>query len=150
MKCDRDCFENRRFVKGETFGEAISDSGRDCDELGERARAPVISARYAENLAAVAKVHLSAQTAGTSATINRGIERDAVARLKVTHVFAYVFDDSGCFVPHDDGWNTATGRTVVAVNIATADSTGGYTNEKFVGAESWDRKIGEFKMSVFG
>jgi len=137
-------------MKGEIVGKPMSDSGRDSYKLSERPGTPIVSARNAKDLAAIAEVHLSAQTAGTSATINRGIKSDAVARAKITYVFTDSFHNPGRFVPHDDGWNATPGRAVVAVNIAAADSTRGYPNEELVGAKSWDRKIGEFKMSVLG
>jgi len=137
-------------MKGQTVGKLVSNSGRHGDELSEGAGAAIVSARNAENLATIAEVYLSAQTARTRATINRGIKSDAVARQKVTHVCADGFHNSGCFMPHYDGRNPAPGRAVVTVHITAADSTGGYANQKFVRPESWDGEIGDFQMSVCG
>jgi len=137
-------------MKGEIVGKPMSDSRWDCDKLSEGPGTPVVPARNAKDLPTVAEVHLSAQTAGASATINRGIKSDAVAGSKITYICTDSFHNAGRFVPHDNRWNAASGRAVIAVNIAAADSAGRHANEELVGAERWDRKIGEFKMSVLG
>jgi hypothetical protein len=137
-------------MKGKIVGKPMSDSRWDSDKLSESPGAPVVSARNAENLAAIAKVYFSAQTTRTSATVNRRIKRDAVARSKITYICTDSFHNAGRFVSHDNGWNAASRGAVIAVNIAAADSACRYANEELVGAERWDRKIGEFKMSVLG
>jgi hypothetical protein len=137
-------------MKSEIVGKPMSDSGRDSDELSEGPGTPVVSARNAKDLAAIAKVHLSAQTTRTSSAVNRGVKSDTVARSKITYIVTHAFHNPGRFVPHDNGWNAASGRAVIAVNITAADSTGRYPNEKFIRASIWDWDIGDFETSVFG
>jgi len=149
MKRDGYCFEKGGLMKGEIFGKPISNSRRDCHELGEGAGATVIPARNPKNLAAITEVHLSAETTGTSAAINRGIKSDAIAWLEGAYVFAHRIDDSSGFVPHDDWRNAAPGRAVVAVNIAAADSAGGYANQQLVSADSGYGNVRDLKMTIF-
>jgi len=150
VQSDGDCLKDGGLMKREIMGKLVSDSRWNCYKLGEGAGAAVISTRNAEHLAAIAEVHLPSETAGAFSAINRRIESDAVARLKIAHLFADSFNNSGSLVAHHDGRNTAPGRAVITVNIAAADSTGGYANEKFVKAESWDRNISDLKVPVGG
>jgi len=149
MKRDRDCFQNGGLMKGKIFWKPVSDSGWDRNKLGECAGSPIVSARNAEDLAAVAEIHLSAHATRTRAAVNRGVKRDAVARLKVGHVSANVFYDSSGFMAHHDRWDAAPGRAVVAVNIAAADSAGGYANQQLVSADSRYRNVRDLKMTIF-
>src|SRR5215831_3640571 len=137
-------------MKGEVFRKAMSDPPGDRDKLGERTGATIVSARNTENLAAIAEVHLSACTTGTRSTINSGVKCDAVARPESMYVLAGSFYYSSGFMSHNERRNTPSGGSIVAVNVAAADSTGRHANEQFVGAHGWNRNIGDLKVSIFG
>jgi hypothetical protein len=137
-------------MKSKIVRKVIRDSRRDRHEFGEGAGTAVVPARDTENLAVVTEVHLAAEAARTGSAINGGIKSDAIAWMKVVNVFAYGFHDSSGFVTHDDRRNAAPGRAVVAMNIAAADSTGGYANEELVGTDSGNRNIRDFKVVIRG
>jgi hypothetical protein len=47
---------------------------------------------------------------------------------------------------HDDGRDAASGASVVAVNVASADSAGLHAHEEVAGAQGWDGHIGQLEL----
>jgi len=53
-------------------------------------------------------------------------------------------------VPHDDGWNSPAGGSVVAVDIASADATRSHLNQDVVGTAPWNWQILDCELPVLG
>jgi hypothetical protein len=113
--------------------KAVQDAGGNDDKFGECSGAAVVAAGNAEDLAMVAEIYMAAKAVVAGATVDGGVEGDAVAFGESGNVLAYGGDASGGFVAHYDRRNAAAGGTVVAVNIAAANAAGGYLNQDFIG-----------------
>jgi hypothetical protein len=107
----------------------VGDARGNGDEFGEGAGAPVFPAGDADDLAPVAEVDLAPETEAARATVDGGIEGDAIAGREVPDSRARLNDDSCRLVPHDDGRNAAAGRAIESVHIAAADAAGRHLNE---------------------
>lgn len=122
--------------------------GRHGDIFGEGAGATVITARYPEDLAVLAKIDFAAETVGAHTTRYGGIERDAIVHGKIRYIAAERGNGSGRFMSHHNRRNAAAGRTVITVNIAAADSASGHAHQNFVRCRRWHWAIGDFQMIV--
>src|SRR5256885_9577896 len=132
MDRDGDGFEHRGFGEGKIVRQTIKDSRGDGDEFGEGSGTAIIAAGDAEDLATVAKIYVAAAAVGTFATVNGGIEGDAIGRRESFYGAADRGDNTGGFVAHDDRRDAAAGGAVVAVNVTAADAASGDADEYFV------------------
>src|SRR5205814_6368326 len=114
----------------------------------ESSGAAIIAAGNAEDLATVAKIYVAATAVGTFATVDGGIEGDAVTGRESFYGGADSGDDSGGFVAHDDGRDAAAGGAVVAVNVAAADAASGDADEDFVRRRRGRGESGELEILV--
>ncbi len=130
---DGNRLEHGCFGEGKLVWKSMNDAGGNGDILGKRAGATVVAAGNAEDLAMVAEVYMAAKAVFAGATVDSGVEGDAVTFGESGNVLAYGGDASGGFVAHYDGRNAPAGGAVVAVNIAAADATGGYLDQDFIG-----------------
>lgn len=118
-------FEHGGFGERKIFRKAMQDARGHGDEFGEGSGAAVVAAGDAQDLATVAEVHVTAETARASAAVDRGIEGDAIARSETAYGGTDGGDNAGSFVAHDQRGDTAAGAAVVAVNVAAANAAGG-------------------------
>src|SRR5882724_5238519 len=140
--------QHRCFCKRKIVRQPIYDAGRNDNIFGKGPRATIVRARDSHNLAVVAEIYFPAAAGTASAAIDGGIECDSVSFRESFHIGAHCGDSSGGFVSHDNGRDTAPRRTIVAVDVATADATGGNAHENFTGTWRWLRKFGNLKMLV--
>ena len=126
----------------------VSDALRHHDELREGAGAAVVSAGNPDDLAVVAKVDLALAAELALAAIDRGIEGHPISGFEFFHAGASRGYDSRRFMPHDDRWNSPAGGAVVAMNVATADATGGHTHQNLVRTRLRSGKIGNVKLVI--
>jgi len=111
----------------------MNDASGNDDILGKCAGATVVAAGNAEDLAMVAEIYMAEKAVLAGATVDGGVEGDAIAFGESGNVLAYGGDASGGFVAHYDRRNAAAGGAVVAVDIAAADAAGGYLDQDFIG-----------------
>src|ERR1700676_3386383 len=127
----------------------MHDARGDDDKLGERAGAAVIATGDAQDLAVVAKIHIAAETVRTGATVDGGVESDAVALGETRDVAADGGDATGSFVAHHNRRDATAGGAIVAVDVAAADAAGRYLNQDLVRKRSRLGEIGDFQVVVF-
>jgi hypothetical protein len=121
---------------------------RNGDIFSECSRAAKLGAGNSQDLAMVAEIYVATTAVVASPAENGRVEGDSVAFRKSAHSSTERSDCSGSFVSHDDWRNPSASGTIVAVDVAPADSTGSHTYKNFVVAGCWVRKIGNFKMLV--
>ncbi len=128
----------------------MKDARGNRDEFCEGSGAAVVAAGDAEDLAVIAKIHVTAKTIGAGAAVYGGVESDPIAGSETLYSGADGGDDTGGFVSHDDGGNPATGRAIVAVDVTAADAAGGDADEDFVVGGGGHREVGELEIFVGG
>src|SRR6266566_3521801 len=141
-------FEQGSFRERKIFGKAIDNSRWDHHEFRESSCATVVPARDAENLSTIAKVHVAANAVTAFPAIDGRVKCDAIALRHALYIRANSSDCSGCLVPHDDRWDAASGRAVVTMNVAAADSTRSYANQNFAWTGLRARKLGDFQLAI--
>jgi hypothetical protein len=112
-------------VEEKILGKSVDDAGRNGDKFGEGSCASILAARHTENLAAITKIYVSAATVRALSAVHGRVEGDAVSFREAGDSFADVGDSSRRFVSHDDRGNAAPGGSIIAVDVATADSACG-------------------------
>ena len=137
-------------AKGKSGGQAMDDPRRHRDQLRERARAPVVAARHAQHLPAVAQVGGAAAAVRAVAAIDRGIEGDPLADREIAHGIAARRDRTGRFVPHDDGRDAPARRAVEPVHVAAANAARGDAHQDLVGRGRRRGQVGDLEVSVAG
>jgi hypothetical protein len=131
------------------FGQAIKDARRNGNVFCKSSGASKLGAGNSQDLAVVAQIHVSATAVAAGSTENGRVERDSVAFRKSTYAHSHSGDCSGGFVSHYNGRDAPAGGTIVAVNVAAADSASGYSYEHLAVARRRVRKISNFQVLVF-
>src|SRR5258708_997320 len=149
MQRDGNRLQQRGLGKGEILRQQVRDARRENDELGKGPGAAVVAAGNAEDLAVVAQVHFSPLAERAVAAIDGRIKGDAVAFTKTVYVGADAGHDAGGLMSHHERRNPPPGRTVVAVNVAAADSAGGNAYQNFIAPRHRYRELRNFKLVVF-
>jgi hypothetical protein len=128
MQRDGHRFEQSSFVKDQVIWQAMYDVSRDRYKLGESPGTAVVSARDAQNLAAIAEVDLSPTAVCACPTIDSRVEGDAITFRQPVHALSDLDYIARSLMSHDDGRNTSSGGSVVTMHIAAADSASCHTN----------------------
>jgi hypothetical protein len=126
----------------------MNDSRGHHDELCKRTIATVVTAGDAEYLSAVAQVHVTAPTVAAFAAIHSGIESDAVAFREAIYAGADFGNCPRGFVTHHQRRYAPSGRAVITVNVAAANSTRRHTDQNFVAIGRWNRQVGDLELAV--
>ena len=143
-----DRLEHGGLGEGHRIGQPVDNLLRHGYIFGEGSVTPVFTAGNANDLAAIAKVHLSAEAERARAAEDRGVKGDAIAGMKSDYAVTDSGDDSRCFVTHHDRWNAAAGGTIVAVHVAAANAACGHLNEEFAERGRGLRQIEQLQMLV--
>ena len=148
MDGDRDGFDHGRSVERQRLRQAVEDARGDGDEFGKCTVTPVIAARDAQHLAAVAEVDFAAPAEETRPTTHRGIEGHAIARRPAMNFAPRAGNYAGRFVTHDQRRNPAARRAVQTVYVAAADPAGTHPDQDIVRTGLGLREVGHFQLHV--
>ena len=150
MHGDGHGFQHGGFGEWDAIRQAMNDSLRNCDVLGEGAGATIVSAGHAQDLATVAEVGFSTTAVSTSSAKNCGIKSDAIAFGPAVNLRAYGRDTPGSFVAHDDRGDAAAGGAVIAVDVAATNPAGGHVDQEFARPRCRCGEVGNFKVPILG
>ena len=106
---DRDCFEHCCFFKWKIGGQRIHDAIRDDDVLSKCAVTTIVPLGDADHFTVIAEIDLAVFAVRALATVNGGVECDAIALGKPGDALANSFNRSSGFVSHYDGRNAPAG-----------------------------------------
>ena len=122
---------------------------RDGNEFGKRPMPTILPTGNPQHATVVAEIPMSLATKIAYATGNHGIECYPHARGKIGHEFSNGNHLSRSLMPHDQRRNPSATATVVTMDIAAADSTGGNFDQDVVGATLGIGDFGDLKLLIF-
>ena len=147
---DGNWFGKRGLLERHLWWQAIDNILGDGDVLSERAMLAKLVAGNAEDPAISTKIRVASAASVARATRNCRIHGHAVARPNARHCHANFYNDTGSFMTHHERWPAAPRRTVVAVDIAAANTAGVNRDEHVMRANGWLIQRLELKTAVVG
>ena len=144
-----DRLNQRRMLVGQGIGQAIHNMLRNGNEFGKRPMPTILPAGNPQHTTLIAEIPMSLATKIAHTTGNHGIESYPHARRKIGHVFPNSNHLSRSFMPHDQRRDPSATATVVTMDIAAADATGGNFDQDVVGATLRIGDIGDLKLLIF-
>ena len=118
--------------------------------LGKCAVAAIVAAGDAEHLPVVAEVDIALAAEEAFTAGDGGIERDAIAGAKRMNLRSDLGHDTGGLMTHNERRNAASGRAIIAMNIASADTAGFDVDEHILGTDYGLRDVSHVKIaSIF-
>src|SRR5450631_4781248 len=143
-------FEQRGFSEGQVLRQTMHDSRRNRNKFGERSSPAIVPARNAEDFTVVAQIDFSAQAGRTFTAIDCRIKCDAIPFARPARILTNGGYYSRGFVPHDDWRNPASGRTIVAVDVAATNSARCYADQHFIASNGGNGQIRDLQMEILG
>src|SRR5690349_2500849 len=129
--------------------QTVHDARRDSNKFRESSRAAIVAARNSENLPVVAQIHFTANAVAAGATVDCRIEGNSVPFGKLGHTWSQRSDSAGSLMPHNNGRNAPARRTVIAVNVTSADATSCHPHQYLARPRLWLGQISNFQLFVF-
>jgi hypothetical protein len=150
MNRDRDRFNQRGALERQRIGQLVQDARGHGHVLGECAVPPVISARDAEHHPVVAQVDVSFAAEFALAARHGRVERHAVADLEPLDSATGTLDDAGRFVSHHERRNAPACRSVISMDVASANPACAHAHEHVFIADVGDRHVDDVQFLVLG
>ena len=149
MDGNRHGLHERRVLDRQSVGDAKHNVLGHDDELGKRPVTPIIPARYAEHLAAVAQVNLPRVAEVAIAARDHRVKRHPIARPELRDVGPDLGNFPSGLVPHDERRNPPPARSVVTVDVAPADAARAHANQDIARAVFGLWNVGQLELPFF-
>src|SRR5438876_1896180 len=145
MDCDSYCFKQGSFCERKMFRKPINDPRWHHHKFCESPRATIIPARDAENLSPITEIHVSTNAVTAFPAIDRRVKCDAIAFHYALYIRTNSSDGPRRLVAHDNRRHATSGRSVVTVNVTTADSARGNADQNLAGTRLGARQVSDFQ-----
>ena len=132
VESDGNWFGEGRFLKRETFGNPVADSGGNDNIICERSLPAKVWCRDSKNLPVHTEIDPPGSAVIAFAAVNGAVEGDPVSLSPTDNVGSTVFDHSGCLMAHYQWRDSSSAATVHAVDVTSADPTGLYGYQKII------------------
>tara|TARA_B100000900_G_scaffold119389_1_gene100743 strand:- start:26 stop:559 length:534 start_codon:yes stop_codon:yes gene_type:complete len=132
MESDGNWFREGRFLKRETFGNPVADSGGNDNIVCERSLPAKVCCRDSKNFPVHTEIDPPSSTVIAFAAVNGAVKGDPVSLSPSDNVGSTVFNHSGCLMAHYQWRDSSSAATVHAVDVTSADPTGLYGYQKII------------------